>query len=110
MNKATDTFRKQPWCHNCAQAVAYKWKNIYKSPDTIMDDLAFSGSGRAEGGLCGALVAAIKALPDHEEELTQEFAKRVGATKCMEIKMQAKTPCPKCVDMADDLIDEYSKK
>ncbi|MCQ2228464.1 MAG: C-GCAxxG-C-C family protein [Bacteroidales bacterium] len=108
--KATDTFRTQPWCHNCAQAVANKWCNLYPSPSTILDELALSGSGRAEGGLCGALVAAQKALPQHAEEITKAFEEKVGGLLCRDIKLMAKTPCPECVNTADILIEEFSKK
>jgi len=108
--KATDTFRTQPWCHNCAQAVANKWSSLYPNPDGILSELALSGSGRAEGGLCGALYAAQKALPQHRDELTAEFEKRVGGLVCREIKSKAKTPCPMCVDIADGLIEEFLNK
>lgn len=108
--KATDTFRTPPLCHNCAQAVAYKWSQLYPSPSTIIDELAMSGSGRAEGGLCGALLAAQKAVPQHATEIAAEFEKRVGGKICREIKAIAKTPCPVCVDIADQLVEEYSKQ
>ena len=109
MSKATDTFRTQPWCHNCAQAVANKWASLYPNPSTILDELAMSGSGRAEGGYCGALIAAQKALPAHREDITAEFERLVGGLTCKDIKMRAKTPCPTCVDIADQLIEKFSK-
>jgi len=108
--KAIDTFRTQPWCHNCAQAVANKWCNLYPTPSTILEELSMSGSGRAEGGVCGALYAAQKALPQQAKEITAEFEKRVGGITCRDIKMQAKTPCPRCVDIADTIIEEFSQK
>lgn len=110
MTKATDTFRKQPWCHNCAQAVANKWCQLYSNPQTILTDLSMAAGGKAEGGICGALFAAQKALPQYADELTDEFRERVGATTCAEIKRIAKTPCPACVDIADNLVDEFLKK
>lgn len=107
MTRALDTFRVPPCFHNCAQAVANKWSALYPNPETILNDLSLSGSGRAEGGFCGALVAAQLALPDKKEAITAEFQKRVGYTLCREIKMLSKTPCPKCVDIADDLVEEF---
>lgn len=108
--KATDTFRAQPWCHNCAQAVANKWCNLYPNPNDIVGKLALSGSGRADGGLCGALFAAQKALPQHSDAITVEFEKRVGYVLCRDIKTKAKISCPTCVDIADQLIEEFLNK
>ncbi len=110
MGKATDTFRKLPWCHNCAQAVANNWRHLYDNPDTILDELAMKGTGRAEGGICGALYAAQKALPQFEKEITDKFCEIAGDTTCMAIKQKAKTSCPVCVETADILIEEFSSK
>lgn len=107
MSRATDTFRQSPCFHNCAQAVANKWSHLYPNPSTILDELSMSGSGRAEGGYCGALVAAQMALPQHKDSITAEFEKRVGHVKCREIKTLTKTPCPQCVDIADELVEKF---
>ena len=71
--KATDTFRNPAYGHNCAQAVANKWKDLYRSTDIVSEYAPYVG-GRAPEGLCGALFAAIQAVPDHADEIKAEFA------------------------------------
>lgn len=109
MSKAIDTFRTSPWVHNCAQAVAFKWAKLYASPDTIVANLAGSAAGRAEGGICGALYAATLALPQHKDDIINDFRQQVGYTTCRDIKLYSHTPCPNCVDLADQLVEKYIK-
>ena len=54
--KATDTFRNPQFGHNCAQAVANKYKELY-SDQNIVEAYAPYVGGSAPGGLCGALFA-----------------------------------------------------
>jgi len=104
--KATDTFHHPDFNHNCAQAVAYHWKELY--PDTsVVEKYVEYGGGRAPQGKCGALFAAMNASPDHAQEIEQEFFQQVGATTCREIKTVSKTPCLRCVEVADLLVEKY---
>lgn len=99
-----DTFRRQPHMHNCAQAVANCWRSLYQSSDIVADYAPYVG-GRAPGGLCGALYAAMQARPDRAEEIEAEFRRRVGATRCHDIKTGTRTPCPVCVSTAHEILE-----
>lgn len=107
--KATDTFRNPDFGHNCAQAVANKYKELYKSDDIVKEYAPYVG-GRAPGGLCGALFAAKEACPEYAEEIEAEFVAACGAATCRGIKTGTGTPCPFCVDTGDKLVENYSAK
>lgn len=104
--KATDTFRNPAYGHNCAQAVANKYKDYYSDKDIVSSYAPYVG-GRAPGGLCGALFAAKEAVPDHAEEIENEFVRICGASTCRQIKAENKTPCQVCVDTADCLVEKF---
>lgn len=106
--KALDTFRNPQFGHNCAQAVANKYKSLYKNPDIVSEYAPYVG-GRAPEGLCGALFAAKEALPQHAEEIQAEFIKICGEATCRKIKMETGTSCQTCVDTADKLVEKYTK-
>lgn len=105
--KAIDTFRTSPYKHNCAQAIAYRWYALYDDKDIVEHYAPYVG-GRAPEGLCGALYAAMKACPQHAEEIRSEFEKQCGAAFCRDIKGTNRTPCEICVDTADRLVEKYT--
>lgn len=105
--KAIDTFRKEPWRHNCAQAIANRWIGLYDDKEIVARYAPYVG-GRAPQGLCGALYAAMQACPEHAEEIFREFEEWAGSTRCIEIKSKRHTPCEKCVATADSLLEKYS--
>lgn len=100
---ALDTFHHPDYQHNCAQAIAYRWRELYNDPD-IVQKMAHCGSGRAPEGLCGALYAAMLACPDKAEELKQAFHKEIGHITCRQIKTIGRVPCIRCVQTADELV------
>lgn len=106
--RAIDTFRKPPFKHNCAQAIAAHWRELYADSDIVEHYAPYVG-GRAPEGYCGALYAAMQACPKKSETIRQEFAERCGALLCRDIKQNAHTPCETCVEVADSLVDKYSK-
>lgn len=106
--KATDTFRNPEFGHNCAQAVANKYKDLYKDSNIVESYSPYVG-GRAPGGLCGALFAAKEALPQFADKIEEEFIAACGAATCRKIKTESGTPCTVCVDTADKLVEKYSK-
>ena len=87
--------------------MANKWKDMYKSEDIVRDYAPYVG-GKAPGGLCGAIYAAMQAVPEHAEEIRKEFIAACGAETCRAIKMETGTPCNVCVDTADRLVEKYS--
>ncbi len=103
---ATDTFRTPPYMHNCAQAVANQWKSLYPEADIVTSYAPYVG-GHAPGGLCGALYAAMQAVPERREEIRWEFEQRAGAATCREIKGGTRFPCHSCVALGDELVRKY---
>lgn len=106
---ATDTFRNPNFGHNCAQAVANKYKALYKSSSIVEEYSPYVG-GRAPGGLCGALFAAKEAVPEHAEEIQEEFIRLCGAATCRQIKTETGTSCQFCVETGDKLVEKYKNK
>ena len=105
--KATDTFRKTPFKHNCAQAIAYRWNNLFDNNDIVSTYAPYIG-GHAPEGYCGALYAAMQACPKYADKIKDEFTNICGATRCYAIKTENRTPCEICVDTADKLVEKYS--
>lgn len=106
--KATDTFRKEPWRHNCAQAIANRWRDLYDDKEIVAKYAPYIG-GRAPEGYCGALYAAMSACPADAEAIKEEFAEAAGYTHCSELKRSNHIPCEICVATADKLVEKYSK-
>lgn len=107
--KATETFRTAPFRHNCAQAIAYRWQELY-ADEGIVESYAPYVGGRAPEGYCGALYAAMQACPTKAEQIRSEFEAACGATHCVDIKRGCHTPCEKCVETADRLVEKFSAK
>ena len=106
MTKAHALFTAVPKLHNCAQAVV---EGGGGSPELIAE-MAACGGGRAPGGLCGALHGALMLCPEKAEEIKAAFAAEVGALTCREIKAEAKTPCPMCVEAGAKIVEALLAK
>lgn len=102
--KPSMTFHNPQYGHNCAQAVAYKNVRLFPDESVVAEYKAYGG-GRAEGGVCGALYAAMQALPEKADEIKARFTERVGDWRCKEIKQRMQTPCAECCDIADEVLN-----
>lgn len=102
---AQATFHQQPAMLNCAQSVAH-----ITGHDEVLQAYRALGGGRAEGGICGALYAALQFIPEEQrQKAKEEFAQKAGAITCREIKGTNKTPCLECVALGAWLVDQYGK-
>ena len=108
--KASDTFRHPEYKHNCAQCIVYKWNALFADNGQFAEAAKSHGAGRAPEGLCGALFAAASAVPNHRDEIIEEFKAKNGATTCMELKVTLNVPCKQCIDVADDLVEKYANQ
>lgn len=105
--KCLDTFRKEPYKHDCAMAVAYKYADILGlSKEEAVKKFSGLAAGRAPGAVCGALYVATCLLPNKADQITKTFQERVGAITCLDIKTKARTSCPDCVDITDHIIEK----
>ena len=100
---ALSKFRKP---YNCCQTVYAAFR---PEDSGGIAGLAGGGAGRAPGGACGALYAALKLCPDSEGEVRAKFAEAAGSQFCREIKAVCKTPCEKCVEAAARLVCAFSR-
>lgn len=103
MNQAYALFTAVPRQHNCAQAVACGCGR-----EDLNGEMAACGGGRAPGGLCGALHAAMEIVPESARaELRREFAQKLGADTCAALKGDLRVPCPDCVKTAAELAEKH---
>ena len=101
MNHAVELFTATPRMHNCAQAVAGGLGR-----DELLPELAACGGGRAPGGVCGALHAAMLiAGSEHAGALRGRFVAELGSDQCAELKRVHNVPCAKCVETAAQLAE-----
>lgn len=104
--KAVETFRTPPFCHNCAQAIAYHWQELFNDKEIVSTYAPYVG-GHAPDGYCGALFAAINAVPAQSGSIKRDFQEACGSIYCREIKQSRHTPCQFCVATADSLVEKY---
>ena len=102
MSTAEEIFAREPKTHNCAQSIA-----AGGGRDELVDELADCGGGRAPNGLCGALYAALRILPEEKRaEAKAEFIRRIGSSDCRTIKAEHGVPCSRCVAVAAALLED----
>ena len=99
-DRAVSIFSTVPKEYNCAQSVAKAFGR-----DDIVPLLKSCGGGQADGGLCGALHAALRLLPENKWETAKEqFQNKAGNVLCRAIRQEGKTPCKECVRIAADIV------
>lgn len=102
MNTASEVFGRTPRVFNCAQSVA-----VGCGHPELADELARCGGGRAPGGRCGALHAALMmAPPGKRDDLLASFVGENGSELCRELKTVYRVPCEKCVSFAAELAEK----
>ena len=94
--------------YNCAQAVAYAFRDVSGLTEADVADHKRNGGGRAPEGHCGALHAALQVLPDdaRRADLLEHFKAQVGSVYCRDIRAAKVTPCAACVQTAATLLQE----
>jgi len=94
---------------NCAQSIANAFKEKFNLSDDFVDSFGAFGGGRAPGGLCGALYAAMTILEEVDkkkaEELMQYFYNNSGAFECSNIKAGKKLSCVGCVEKCAEYLE-----
>lgn len=108
--QALAVFRKPPERLNCAQAVLDAYQKVSGLKVASVTEFAAFGGGRAPGGLCGALHAALAAYPEQREALASAFAAKAKETHCKELKRQQHVSCEECVALVGALLDDMLRK
>ncbi len=94
---------------NCAQSVAFAWRQAH--PEGAEADAAFArcGGGRAPEGLCGAVHASCTlAGAAASESIKQAFMERTGGClACKDLRAAKRAPCNECVEIAAELLERF---
>ena len=99
---AQEAFSAPGHPYNCAQAVA-----IGAGREDLLTEFSACGGGRAPGGYCGALHAALCIAPSEKHAaIIAQFQSEAGALTCREIKGTTHYPCTKCVELGTRLLSE----
>ena len=99
---AVKVYLQVPKQYNCAQSVAKAF-----GQDDLLETLQSCGGGKAPGGMCGALYAAMLLLPEEKQEAArQSFQERVGHTLCKPIRQENQTKCVDCVRIAAECLSK----
>lgn len=109
--RASAYFHNESNNWNCAQAIHKAQQGLTGLTDEQIElTYRSKGGGRAEGGLCGAIYAATKLVPEQDREmLIQRFRQRTGGQTCAELKGRLKIPCPQLVDVAEEILLDYQQ-
>jgi len=92
---------------NCAQSILRGFQKKYGLTEEQITEAKKYGGGRAEGGLCGALYAALLMADDaKKKQLRERFLAEAGADRCREIRAAGKLTCGGCVELAAKILDE----
>jgi hypothetical protein len=93
---------------NCAQSILKAFRHRKNITQNEIDAARALGGGKAVGGVCGALHAAVLLQDDHEKKqsMRESFAERAGSELCREIRTKKIVTCTQCVELAAELLDE----
>jgi len=92
---------------NCAQSILKAFGHRKDMTGNEIEVARAFGGGRAAGGVCGALHAALLLVdgPDRKLALRAAFAERAGAEQCREIRNRKIITCGQCVELAAELLE-----
>jgi len=104
--RAVEAFRSRQF--NCAQSVLCAFRQEHGVSDERMAEARGHGGGRAEGGRCGALHAALQLTGDAaaRDALRKGFTAKAGSEQCREIRKAKTLTCEQCVQLAATLLAE----
>lgn len=98
---------------NCCQAVLKAYAGLTGMTDEyISAEFRKFGGGRAPGGMCGAIYAAVILLenkPDELKAIMAEFVTKASSDSCRGIRMAGRLPCRDCVELTGELLADVLK-
>jgi len=99
--QAVAFYTQKPKQYNCAQAVAKTFQR-----DDLVESLKSCGGGKAPGGLCGALYAAVLlAGEERNAAVKEQFLKEIGHLECKAIRKNGRATCTDCVCRATEILE-----
>ncbi len=93
--------------YNCVQAIMKAFQPRFGVSEDAIAAGSSLGSGRAPGGLCGALYAVkLLAGGDGLSRIVEErFVERAGAADCRTIRKLKRLSCRQCVEAAAEILE-----
>lgn len=92
---------------NCAQSILKAFRHRKNITQDEIDAARALGGGKAAGGVCGALHAALLLHDDEAEKLSMRdsFVERAGSELCRQIRAKKLLTCEQCVELAAALLE-----
>lgn len=111
IKSASAYFHDEEHNWNCAQSILKAHQALADLTDEELElHYRSKGGGRAEGGLCGAIYAAMQLTPEAlQPRLLERFAARTGGLTCRELKGRCGRSCRELVEVADTELQEVLK-
>jgi hypothetical protein len=96
---------------NCAQSILKAFREKKNVSSEQVADARKLGGGKADGGTCGALHAALSLLDDTEkkESVRKSFVEVAGSDRCREIRAKSHISCLQCVEIAARFLEKTDK-
>ena len=93
--------------YNCAQAILKTFQVEFNIPEQKILSAKKLGRGNAEGGICGALYAAlaITSCVKTKTYLQSVFKNKAGNTQCTAIRTNKKLNCKGCVKLVAETLE-----
>lgn len=93
---------------NCAQSILKAFRHRKDIAQCEIDAARALGGGKAAGGVCGALHAALLLHDDNtkKQALRESFVEVAGSEQCREIRSKKLVTCARCVELAAELLEE----
>ncbi|MGQ1784264.1 MULTISPECIES: C-GCAxxG-C-C family (seleno)protein [unclassified Saccharicrinis] len=93
---------------NCAQAILKTFQQEFSVDESAIAEAKKQGRGKAEGGTCGALHAALILVKDQnlQNKLKDTFIANGGSICCKDIRIAHELSCKECVKLAAKTIQE----
>jgi len=106
MPKNKSVFAYRSGKQNCAQSLYSGFQDLLQVSGEIIESARKLGGGRAAGGRCGALHAALDLAQCEQtkEQLRSSFEGRAGSQLCREIKNRKRLSCAECVELAASVL------
>ncbi len=96
---------------NCAQSVLRAFQRQTNITEEMVQAAKDFGHGKAEGGRCGALHAALELAGDEtvRGRIREAFLAKAQAESCREIRKAKSIRCVQCVELAAALLAEHRR-
>ena len=93
---------------NCAQSILSAFRHRKDITQNEINAAHALGGGKAGGGVCGALHAALLLHDNHAKKrsLRESFVERAGSEQCREIRAKKIVTCTQCVELAAELLEK----